>query len=241
MRKRTYWIFYVAVCILVLGLKCFSGSAGSDELLWLLAPAVRWVKLLSGITFVYEPGVGYISHAVRFIIAPSCSGICFLMICIMTLVFSFVRRMRTWRGAFAWTVCSLGASWLFTVLVNGVRIVLSIRIPQALEGVLAGGLLTSERLHTVIGTSVYFMSLLLLWQLGESISGKISGTAVTDPVKDCLQPVFWYLAMVLGIPFLGRVLRNDYEGFGRYAAALTAVCAVIFGLFQLARRLLQRR
>lgn len=92
---RQNGIFYLTGLLFILGIKLFYSKASVPDLKWILAPTSLWVRILSGIPFDYEPGSGYVSHSFRFIIAPSCSGVQFMLIAAATLLYSFVHRMPT--------------------------------------------------------------------------------------------------------------------------------------------------
>lgn len=242
------WIFYLTGCLVILGLKLFYNNASADGLKWMLTPIARWVSALSGISFTYVPLTGYVSHSHEFIIAPSCCGVQFLLIAIAATLFSYVHRMRAKRTGFVWTAFCIAGSWLYTVFINGIRIVISIYLPIwfRVRGLFTGWL-TPERLHTMIGTVIYFSSLVLLYQIGGHLSGKLSGLwakeegAQDDPyasssVTACgahdtrvgfLIPTVWYFLIVLGIPFLGRAYRNDWTGFSEYASLVFGICLTI--------------
>ncbi|MDE6202285.1 MAG: exosortase K, partial [Lachnospiraceae bacterium] len=157
------WIFYLTGAALVLGLKYFYSQADADQLKWILTPTSRWVSILSGISFEYMPHTGFVNHDIRFIIASSCSGVQFMLIAIATLIFSFVHRAGRADGTghmvkgIRWTALSIVSAYLFTILVNGFRIVLSIYLPDTLEklGLSYEGWLTPNNLHTLIGTVTY--------------------------------------------------------------------------------------
>lgn len=218
------WPFYLTGFIAVLGLKCFYSQASVSELNWILAPSVWWVRTLSDISFLYEPYEGYVSHTYQLVIAPSCSGMQFLIITLATLIFSFVHRMDTKKKKLCWMAGSLLASYAMTILVNTMRIILSIYLPLYLEKKsLSGDFLTPERLHTLIGTFVYFTSLFLLYHL--------TGLVIHHPFDRCLPPVFFYLTLVLGVPFLNRAYKNNQEQFTEYAMLIICVCLVVLALF----------
>lgn len=226
---RQNWLFYLIGTAAILALKLFYRNANADELKWILAPTARWVSILSGIDFQYEPQVGYVSHSFRFIIAASCSGLRFMLICIAALLFSYLHRMQTKKSGFCWIIASIAASWLYTVFINGLRIVLSVYLPLSLKKAMAfDGWLTPERLHTMIGTAVYFTGLLVFYQAAGYASFKIAGmhNTVLPPagILKYLPPVFWYFGIVLGIPFFGRAIRNDWENFREYALLVAALC-----------------
>ena len=89
---RQYIFIYLMGFSLILGMKYLYSKADCESLLWILGPTARWVELLSGIPFVYEPGFGYANHGLRFLIAPSCSGVQFMIITAAMLIFSFSHR-----------------------------------------------------------------------------------------------------------------------------------------------------
>ncbi len=169
-----HWPSYLFVCMMVPGLRYYYGRLDCEGLLWILTPVVRLVRFLSGMDFVYLAGCGYVNHRYRFVVAPSCAGIRFLTIAMGMLIFSFVHRMNSRKQGMVWTLSASAAAYGYTVLVNSIRILLSIHLPRVL-GQVAGkeGRLTAERLHTMIGTGVYFVSLLILYGLAEHVLEKI--------------------------------------------------------------------
>lgn len=166
--KKNFWIYIPAV-LLVLAVKVFYRAADSDSLLWILAPTTWWVRILSGIPFAYSAQVGYVSHAYRFIIAVMfrravfAAGVCHAGI-----------FLHAYGGICEEKYCWMGFSAIFayasTVFVNGIRITVSIYLPLVLAdaGVMSGWL-NAQRLHTIIGTFVYFSMLFVVY----AIAGKI--------------------------------------------------------------------
>lgn len=219
-------IFYLLGILLIVGIKYFYRGAESDELRWLLAPTTYLVTLLCGIPFVYESNAGYVNHSLRFLIAPSCCGIQFMLIIMATLIFSFIHRTQK---KLCWMSASIGVSYLLTIFVNAMRIVLAIYIPAFLEKTKLQGLCgTPEQLHTAIGVCVYFTSLLAVYHIAEAIFSKTA--------SKCLSPVFWYFFIVLGIPFLNRSYRQDGGKFGQYALLVTSICMVVLFTTMLLKR-----
>lgn len=258
---RTHWMFYLFGLVLILGIKYYYSKADSDALQWILAPTAWWVRTLCGIPFEYVPGAGYINHSYQFLIAPSCSGVQFIMIAIATLIFTFVHRMKTFKKSVLWTAFSVGVSYPFTVFINGFRIVCSIYLPLWFHrlGVEAGWL-TPERLHTMTGIAVYFTSLFFLYRIADYVSREFSGaqraggaSSAAGALDDasampaagvpghlvrkllgrCLPPVFWYFAIVLGIPFLNRAYAGEGSRFTEYAMLMAGVCLTVLGLIGL--------
>lgn len=248
---RQYYIFYIIGFLVIFGLKYFYSKAQTDDLLWILTPTTWWVSVLSGIPFTYEPDMGYVNHTLKYVIAPSCSGVQFLIITISLLIFSFVHRTK--KG-FRWILGSIGISYLLTISVNGLRILVLFFVPQFFEThSLYDALLTPKRLHTIIGTAVYFASLLIIYRLADRILPKTKETSEeitgalhpTDKnrllLRNCLPPVFWYFFIVLGIPLLNDAYQKEQTRFIEYLILISAVCGAVLlltFLLSLIRRLL---
>lgn len=237
--------FYLAGILCAVGLRYYYGHAGSDELKWILGPVAGWAKCLCGLDFVYQTGVGYINHPLRFIIAPSCSGIRFLMIAMLMMLFTFVHRMKTWKRGAVWTGLCLVSAYAYTVFVNGIRIVLSICIPIWMEqGRFHIEWLTSERLHTMIGTTVYFTALLLLYQAVDRLLYICGKAGREEPYGDLggrlwyVVPMFWYISLVLLLPFLHRAVGADQTGFLEYSVMVTGMCLAVLAAARFGRHLL---
>lgn len=267
---KTHWMYYLTGIILVFGIKYIYSRSSCNELQWILAPTAWWVRLLSGIPFVFEPDAGYVNYSYRFIIASSCSGVQFIIISIATLVFSFVHRMKTVKRSFLWIILSVGFSYLFTIFINGFRIILSIYLPLYIRKPgLYNGWLTPERLHTMTGIAVYFTALFILYRMADRVSQKVAcisrkcpdalcpAAPVSGPtplalspaaplpgpkppahplrstLRQWISPVFWYFAIVLGLPFLNRAYEHNGGKFTEYALLMTAVCVAVLCLFSL--------
>ena len=246
---KNNWIFYLITILAVLTMRHFSRITDSDALLWILAPTTRWAGILGGIPFEYLPHMGYVNHFYRFLIAPSCSGIRFMMITFLMLIFSFIHKFSSSRAKAFWFGISAVFSYLSTIFVNGIRITLAIYLPIPLEKAgLLTGLLNSDRLHTLIGTVVYFSALCVFYPLASCLCQYLSSllsdkcadsfSSASEPESKLLIPAFWYLLAVLVIPFAGRMIRNDWDGFIPYALLISGACIIILAVSLLIRRLL---
>lgn len=312
------FIFYLAGILIVLGIKCYYSRADCDSLRWILAPTTWWVGFLSRIPFTYISGTGYVNHDLRLLIAPSCSGVRFMVITFATIFFSFVHMIalpqksvlsdsaeNLWGNSvtpvfgnvkakrnghikesaekrteenvvksikvklkkkvkknthirkrvkgLGWLVVSALLSWLFTVLVNGLRIMIAIYLPMYLENAgLMKGVLTQDRLHTMIGVVVYLISLLTIYRLigwfvrrtvendfmdgGDNMGTHESADNDTDTcgkpslltfMCKCAPPVFWYFVLTLGLPFLSRAGRDGTAEFTEFAVLVTGCCGFL--------------
>ena len=229
------WIFYFASFVIVFIIKYFYSNSPCDDLIWILTPTVWWVRILSGIIFEYKANIGYINHHFRFIIESSCSGVEFMIITIVTLIYSFVHLARTMRMKFYWTVLSLIFSYLFTIFVNGFRIIFSIYLPICFNKIdVYNGWLTPEKLHTVIGTFVYFTSLFFIYQVAGYIWKQVyfikyEHISFINIISKCFIPMFWYFIILLGVPFLKNGYKN--EVLKEYAIHITSVCLMVVFIF----------
>lgn len=229
--KKNVLIYFIALSVAAV-VKFYGSTTDSDMLAWILTPVAWWVTSLSGISFQYASHVGYVSHAYRFIIAPSCAGVRFLLLTFLMLVFSFTHLLRTPRSKALWLAFSAGFSYIATILVNGIRITISIYLPEFLvKNALMPKWLTAGGLHTMIGTAVYFSFLFVIYFLAGKVCtnffGASCGTKSVQHRKKIGSPVFWYVVMVLVIPFLSRLYHNEWNGFGQYVLIVTGICAVI--------------
>lgn len=226
-------VIYIPAIIAVVVIKMYYRTADSEQLFWILAPTTKWVQILSGISFEKIVQVGYVSHEYRFIIAPSCSGVRFLLIAFIMMVFAFTSIMDSLRKKIYWLGFSAIFSYIATIFVNGIRITVSIYLPLFLaDRKILPTWITAEQLHTVIGTTVYFSMLFAVYYL----AGRLCKTVQKSAAKRFLVPVFWYFTMVLGIPAIGRLYRGDWTGFWQYTMLVTGVCVLIVLSFWLIGR-----
>lgn len=223
---RENGLFYLAGALILLGMKYFYSRADAGSLNWILAPTVWWVQILSKIPFHYVPLEGYVNHTYQFVIAPSCSGMQFMIITTATLLFPFLYQIDKKQKKLCWMVLTFPASYALTILVNIIRIIASIYLPVIMEQKsLSGGFLTPERLHTLIGTFVYFTSLFIIYHL--------AGLLTRRSYQKFLPPIFFYLALVLGIPVLNRAWQHSQRQFTEYSALVLSVCFTVLFFYWL--------
>ena len=207
--------FYIAGFLAVYVVRRFYATATSEALDWLLRPTARLASLLSGVPFERTPGLGYVNHHVRFIIAPSCAGVRFMLITFSALLYSFVHRMKSVPLKCAWTALCLCLSYWFTILVNGVRIVLSLHLLRPADKL---EWLGTERLHTIEGAVLFLGSLFVVYQIADFATGSRpplpgrQGRAGAFPaiaLRNTLRltaPVLWYMFFMLLVPLLKRLI-----------------------------------
>lgn len=222
-------LFYLIGLLMMLLLKLYDRQTDPAYFKWILAPTAWWSGILSGISFTWNPQAGFVNHDYRFIIAPSCAGIQFLMISITLLLFSFLHRLPDRFSRLLWVSFCPPFAVLFTLFTNGVRIALSIHLPVCFEKYgLFNALFTAERFHTLLGVLVYFSGLLLLWHTAEYAICLLTGTLPAKKTRlRCKPALFWYCFIVLGLPFLNGAAWKNHTAFFSYAAIVLTGCTVI--------------
>lgn len=245
------WPFYVPAFGIAFILYYFCRTDDSDALKWILTPTAWWVSILSGIPFEYLPHQGYVNHFYQFLIAPSCAGVRFMLITFLMLVFLLLpsdaacvdQKICSIQKECLWFGFSMVFSYLATLFVNGIRIVISIYLPEILERRnLMNGWMTPDRLHTVIGTGTYFTFLCGIYLLAIYIRKRILAPELyKGEQKSAAVPAFWYLFVVLVLPFAKRVYHRNLEGFAPYACVIIVVCGSVCAVMAIGKAIRKGR
>ena len=165
MKTKLLWS---AVLLLVIwAMKRYYSRAGADDLWWILSPTAH---LAGGtaVSFVAEPGAGYLSRERLFLIGKPCAGLNFMIAAFAMLAFILRRRVTSVASGAAVLAGSLLTAWSATLIVNATRIAIAMWLmahPFALSR------LTAAQSHRVEGIIVYFTGLLLLHELVLRVQG----------------------------------------------------------------------
>ena len=242
-------VLYLFVLAIAAGLKLHYSRADSEALDWILRPTAALTEQISGIRFEKEALTGYISRGQRTIIAPSCAGVNFMIIAFCMTAFSGIPRLSGCRRKLGWLTGALAVSFFVTVLVNALRIIVSISLYNA---DIYGGALTPRDVHRAGGVLIYFTALSVL----HPVSGRIlafiqsSGNKNKTPCSrtgsyfkvgaQSLAPLFWYCAVTLGIPLLNRKFPVNGALFQNHILTVAATCSIVF-IIQLCYRYIVRK
>lgn len=195
MNRRFSWK-WIAQCVVVLacafGLKQYYANASAGQLRWILAPTTACVELVSGASFEFESGAGYMSSDHSFLIASSCAGVNFLLTAFLLL--SIRRLMRDPSKSITWGFIPAAAvvGYVVTIAANTARIAIALLANRS-EDV---SRLNPSQLHRIEGIFIYFGFLLLLFVVSEEVtSNNTSGF-----FKKCLFPLVVYYTTTLGMP-----------------------------------------
>jgi len=155
---------FLVIILCALALKLHYSRATPDQLHWILGPTTTLVELLSGRSFQFESYAGYMSSDHKFLIAPACAGVNFLITAFLLLALRTLLRDRS--NVQSWRLIPLHAAvaYITTIVANTVRICCALWLQQLPDDI---SWLSGSQLHRVEGTIIYFGFLLLLFALTE--------------------------------------------------------------------------
>lgn len=185
--------------------KDFYSGATAADLRFVLAPTAWLVEVVGGHGFDWTAD-GYLAAEARFLIAPACAGVNFLVVAFAALVLGLVRPWRpAWQNA-AVLPASAAAAYAATVVANAIRILAA--IPLWTHRV-SYGWLDGARLHELVGVAVFLGMLLLLHASARHLARAparlwvplvpYAGVTLVVPLLRGAhrQPVFWVHAGVV--------------------------------------------
>ena len=230
--------FYMIVLLIALGLKYHYSRARIDDLGWILSPTARMVERMSNVRFEKEQDKGFVSREYRVIIAPSCSGVNFLIIAFGTAAFLGCYRLRSTRSKIVWIGSSAVTAYSLTIMVNTVRIIVSI---YTFHSDMCHGWMTPERLHRIEGIFIYFFFLCVFYSSIDKTILLLTRRKVPEKNKrtdahsnlirvfrDAFIPLSWYLFISIGIPFLNGASGKNSARFTEHCKVVISICMVVF-------------
>ena len=234
---------------LTLGLKHFYSLAGAEELTWILAPVAALVEVLTGTGFYFETHTGYVSHDLHIIIAPACAGVNFLIAMFCVAYFSSIFKFSGWQRQLSWYLGCAAGSYLITLFVNTLRILVSILL---ITNSIHAGWLTPGRVHRVAGILIYFFFLIFFYHIIQKILSRTTEEkkhALTrppgpSPGKNCLSaylswsilPLACYWAITIAVPWFNGACGKNPAGFAEHCLTVITISATMTGLLCLSRR-----
>jgi len=193
-------------------LKSHYSGASAGELLWILGPTTVLVEMMSGWSFEFEAGTGYLNKDHFFLIAPSCSGVNFLMTSFLMLSLKWIWTLRSKKAQLLSLPLAAGIAFLATLIANSVRISLALAFQN----------LNSGQLHRIEGIVIYFGFLLILFLLAEK----------APKIKRPWFPLLIYYACALGIPLTNGAFQQG-SPFWKHALFVLIVPLVMLTILQL--------
>lgn len=195
----------IVVLLLAAALKLYYSTAGVNDLLWILAPTTAVVELITGAGFAFESNAGYMSRDHSFLIAPSCSGVNFMITAFLMLSLGRLWRNRSRNIKWRFIPISLVIAYLTTIAANTVRISTALQIRRLDPDLIW---LNPDQLHRFEGIFVYFGFLLLLFILSEKASSDNASVPQRGLLRRSFLPLLIYYATTLGIPLVNGAYRQ---------------------------------
>jgi exosortase K len=207
MKKRLTWnrvAQAVVVLLCAFTLKLHYSTASADRLRWILAPTAVLVEMVSGTAFEFESHAGYISADRRFLIAPACAGVNFLITAFLMLSIRKLWGARSKTSAWAFIPAAFAIAYAVTLVANTVRISIALQM-QRLPAEISG--LNHDQLHRFEGVFIYFGFLLLLFIISERTSSETAGNLS----RQLCFPLLVYYATALGMPLANGAYRQGLD------------------------------
>jgi exosortase K len=236
MNLRLSWK-WIAQCVVVLAcvfaLKLFYSTASANELRWILAPTTALVELVTGRSFAFEPYAGYMSEDRSFLIAGSCAGVNFLITAFLMLSARRLLNGRSEERGWAFIPAAAVVAYLVTLVANTTRICVAFWLRPAQGGGVSW--LDPDQVHRFEGIVVYFIFLLLLFELNE----KANGEQASRKLYWSLFPLGIYYATMLAIPVANGALNRTTD-FLEYSLFVSLVPLIMIFCFATIRFVQQK-
>lgn len=227
------YAFVAVAFVLAWLLKRHYSHASPEDLRWILAPTTWLTSLFVSGEFVFQAGQGYLSREQSVLISPACAGVNFLIVALVSLTLGFSGRFCSLGQRARWLATSVGLAYLTTLLVNALRIGLSIAVAHLAARVTG---LTFQSVHRLLGIFIYLaglLSLCLTVQLWLS-SRYPGGPGHAAPgSRALLLALGCYSAVTLLVPLLGGAGHNPE--FWSHAAPVSVLVVVSAALLFAAR------
>jgi exosortase K len=235
-------ILATAVSLLImLALKHHYSLASADQLTWILAPTAKLVAWITPAHPVYECGVGYVDFGQGIIVAPACAGVNFMIMAFGLAALCCMTGISRPPALLICLAASLFSAYGYTLLVNAVRIGLSMMLYRA---DIYGQWLTAQRLHRLAGIGLY-LGALWVWFAGlRSVMGA-SGDARGRCRRSWFRalpdwlPLAWYLLGAVGVPLANLIFQGRSSEFGEHCITILAAVGCIWGVVKMVQWLLK--
>jgi exosortase K len=208
---RVTRILAVALTLLtMLALKRHYSLATPDQLEWILAPTAKLVAWLTRAHPVHESGVGYVDFTQGIIVAPACAGVNFMIMAFGLAALCGLVKMRRLEAILVWPAVALTCAYGYTLMINALRIGLSMVLYEAH---IYGGWVTVERVHRLMGIGLYLCALWIFFTGLQFILSRIGGQGRPLPAW---LPLCWYLAGAAGVPLVNLLFQSRTPSFGEH-------------------------
>jgi exosortase K len=226
----------------MLAIKLHFSTAAAGQLIWILAPTARLMAWLTQARPVWEPGVGYTDFARGIIIAPACAGINFMIMAFGLAAVCGLVRIRRLAPLLIWLTLALAAAYALALVVNALRIALSMWLYQA---DIYTAWITPERVHRLAGVGIYLSALGLFFKGLQPIINRYcrrfdGRDGQVETLWPAWLPMGWYLLGAVGVPTANLLFRRPAAGYGEHCLTVVLAGLALWACGRLAK-LLNRR
>lgn len=226
---RTPRILATAVAVLImLAFKRHYSLATAGQLDWILAPTATLLAWLTPAQPVYESGVGYVDFARGIIVAPACAGVNFMIMTFGLGALCGLVNIRRTGPMWAWLPLSLAGAFGYTIIINTVRIFLSMMLYKA---DIYGGWVTVERIHRFGGIVIYLSALLFFFMGCQSlVRSRQRCRGATPPGLPVWLPLCWYVVGAAGVPMASLLLRKRAPLLSEHIVTVLITAPCVWGI-----------
>ncbi len=220
---------------IALGLKYHYSHSRAEDLDWMLAPASYLVQKISGMEFDKVDGTGYADKKTGITIAPSCSGINFMIIVFCLSAYMALKSVPNISSVFMRILFSIIVSYVYTLMVNTFRILLSI---HSFKTGLFRIWFSWKTIHLLEGVVIYFAFLLIYYSLLKRLMGGESGkhpSGVFRQIREYFPPMIFYYSVILAVPVINHGGLPPVSGFANYASMVLVACPAVIALYLMFR------
>ncbi|MGB6065605.1 MAG: exosortase K [Desulfomonilaceae bacterium] len=233
-------LFSVGLTVLVLLLlKRHYSLATATQLDWILAPTAKLVSWSTSAHLVPEIGVGHVDLAKGIVVAPACAGVNFMIMAFGLTAFYGLRHVRRFASQLAWLLLALAAAYGLTLVVNTMRIALSMSLYDV---DIYTGWLTVARVHRLAGVGLYFSALWLHFLGLRQVMAIYCRHFVRQKHHKHMHTSgwwvwSWYLLVALAIPLANLAWQNASPAFGEHCITVFIACPAFWALIMVISRL----
>jgi exosortase K len=225
----------VFALLIMLALKSHYSSATADQLSWILGPTAGLLAWLTQTHPVYEYGVGYVDFARGIIVAPACAGINFMIMTFGLGAFCIISRIRRLAELFIWLAIVLCSAYGYTLIVNVLRIVISMVLYDA---DIYAGWLTAERVHRLAGIGIYLNALWLFYicfRIMIDCYGRFTffKHIKKEPTLPIWFPYCWYVLGAVGVPLANGLFHQRAPSLVEHCITVLITVACFWGIVRL--------
>ena len=242
-QSRARWplprvVLLAVIALAMWGLKRHYARADVGELSFILEPVANLSALLTGVSFEWEPGSGYLARERLFVIAKPCAGVNFLLAALAMVGWLLSRRAVTWRASASLFGLSAGLAYAATVVANTARIAVALWLAAH---PFASDFWTPARVHRFEGIVVYFGMLVALHAVVQRLAQTSESTCVAmwETVRRARLPLASYYFVTIVIP-LANGSGDTSRTFLEHIASVILAPLTLVGFVFLSRSAWQR-